>query len=113
MNWRLLRSEKRQTGAAVNTLISLLALEVAIDFLLDSDDQLVYLITDVVSFLLIKLVQGNDGINHLKPSGYYMYHQVEYSKIIHCIHTVYLCVFYGSQNKQRLFPYTALTDWFL
>jgi hypothetical protein len=28
-------------------------------------------------------------------------------------HTVYLCVLYRSQNKQRLFPYTALTGWFL
>ena len=28
-------------------------------------------------------------------------------------HTVCLCVLCGSQNKQRLFPYTALTDWFL
>jgi hypothetical protein len=28
-------------------------------------------------------------------------------------HTVYLCVLCGSQNKQRLFPYTALTGWFL
>jgi hypothetical protein len=27
--------------------------------------------------------------------------------------TVYLCVLCGSQNKQRLFPYTSLTDWFL
>ena len=27
--------------------------------------------------------------------------------------TVYLCVLCGSENKQRLFPYTALTDWFL
>ena len=26
-------------------------------------------------------------------------------------HTVYLCVFYGSQIKQRLFPCTASTDW--
>jgi hypothetical protein len=26
---------------------------------------------------------------------------------------LYLCVLCGSQNKQRLFPYTALTDWFL
>ena len=26
---------------------------------------------------------------------------------------LYLCVLYGSQNKQRLFPYTALTDRFL
>ena len=25
---------------------------------------------------------------------------------------MYLCVLCGSQNKQRLFPYTALTDWF-
>ena len=28
-------------------------------------------------------------------------------------HTVYLCVLCGSQNKQRLFPYTTLTDRFL
>jgi hypothetical protein len=27
-------------------------------------------------------------------------------------HTVYLCVLCVSQNKQRLFPHTALTDWF-
>jgi len=27
------------------------------------------------------------------------------------IFNYYLCVLYGSQNKQRLFPYTALTDW--
>jgi len=26
---------------------------------------------------------------------------------------LYLCVLYGSENKQRLFTYTALTDWFL
>ena len=27
-------------------------------------------------------------------------------------HRVYLCVLCGSENKQRLFPYTTLTDWF-
>jgi hypothetical protein len=27
-----------------------------------------------------------------------------------CPHRMYLCVLYGSRNKQRLFPYTALTD---
>ena len=27
-------------------------------------------------------------------------------------HTVYLYVLCGSENKQRLFSYTALTDWF-
>jgi hypothetical protein len=28
-------------------------------------------------------------------------------------HTVYLCVSYGSHNKQRLFPQQALTGWAL
>jgi len=34
-------------------------------------------------------------------------------KILRSAHTAYLCVLCGSQNKQRLFPYTTLTDWFL
>ena len=33
--------------------------------------------------------------------------------ILRSVHTVCLCVLCGSENKQRLFPYTALTDWFL
>jgi len=33
--------------------------------------------------------------------------------ILRSAHTVYLCVLCGYENKQRLFPYTALTDWFL
>ena len=33
--------------------------------------------------------------------------------ILRSDHTVYLCVLCGSENKERLFPYTALTDWFL
>ena len=32
--------------------------------------------------------------------------------ILRFAHTVYLCVLCGSENKQRLFPYTTLTDWF-
>jgi hypothetical protein len=32
--------------------------------------------------------------------------------VLRSAHTVYLCVLCGSENKQRLFPYTALTDWF-
>ena len=28
------------------------------------------------------------------------------------VFTLRLCVLYGSQNRQRLLPYTALTDWF-
>ena len=56
--------------------MNLRVLEVAIDFLLDSDNQLVYLITNVLPFLLIKSIHGNYRINHLKASGHYMYHQV-------------------------------------
>jgi hypothetical protein len=52
---------------------------------------------------------GNPG----EPSGYYVYHQVQRSQILRSAHTVYLCVLCGSQNKQRLFRYTALTDWFV
>ena len=33
--------------------------------------------------------------------------------ILRSVHTAHLCVLYGSQNKQRLFPYTALPDCFL
>jgi len=33
--------------------------------------------------------------------------------ILRSAHTVYLCALCGSENKQRLFPYTALTDRFL
>ena len=32
--------------------------------------------------------------------------------ILRSAHTVYLCVLCGSENKQRLFPYTTLTDRF-
>ena len=33
--------------------------------------------------------------------------------ILRSAHTVYLCVLCGSENKQQLFPYNALIDWFL
>ena len=45
-------------------------------------------------------------------NGHYMYCQFNIQQFYvlptHCIYV--LC---GSQNKQRLFPYTALTDWFV
>jgi len=34
-------------------------------------------------------------------------------KILRSAHAVCLCFLYGSQNKQRLFPYTTLADWFV
>jgi len=35
------------------------------------------------------------------------------NKFLRSAHTVHLRVLCGSENKQLLFPYTALTDWFL
>jgi len=58
----------------------------------------------VVKGLLLKPVKLN---------GHYMYHKVQHSKILLSAHTLYLCVLCGSENKQPLFPYTALTGWFL
>ena len=48
----------------------------------------------------------------LNPENYCMYHELlTFTNSVFCPHNV--CVLRGSQNKQRLFPYTALTDWFL
>jgi len=47
-------------------------------------------------------------INPVMASGYLMN-----QKALHYVHIVHLRVLYGSQNKQQLFPYTALSDWLL
>ena len=67
-------------------------------------------------------------INPLSPSGHYMHRTVvtictaqwslyvptvQQSTVLRSAHTVHLCVLCGSENKQRLFPYTTLTDWFV
>jgi len=49
-----------------------------------------------------------------KPSGYYTYSTTSFNiQKFYVLSTVYWCVLCGSENKQRLFPYTILTDWFL
>jgi len=52
-------------------------------------------------------------LNPLKFSGHYMYRQFNTQQFYVLPHTLYVCVLCGSQNKQPLFPYTTLTDWFL
>ena len=49
---------------------------------------------------------------YVPHSGHYMYSQFNIQQF-HVLPTVYLRVLCGSQNKQRLFPCTTLTDWFL
>ena len=47
-------------------------------------------------------------INPVMAGGYLMY-----QKALDYVHIVHLRVLYGSQNKQQLFPYTALSNWLL
>jgi len=56
-----------------------------------------------------RFTEWSDG----KPSGYYIYHQFNIQQFCVLPTQLYLCVFCGSQNKQRLFPNTALTDGFV
>jgi hypothetical protein len=45
----------------------------------------------------------------LRPVGYYMYHTRNVHKF-YVVPRMRLCLLNGARNKQRLFPYTALTD---
>ena len=44
--------------------------------------------------------------NLLKPTGYVMHHQFN-NQQLNALPTLYLCVLYLSENKQRLVPFTA------
>jgi len=44
--------------------------------------------------------------NHLKPTGYVMHQQFNIQQL-YVLPTLYLCVLYLSENKQRLVPLTA------
>ena len=46
-------------------------------------------------------------INQLKPNGYVMHHQQFNIQQLYALPTLYLCVLYLSENKQRLVPLTA------
>jgi len=48
----------------------------------------------------------------LNPTGNYMYRQFN-TQQLYALPTLYLCVLYLSENKQRIVPLTELTDWFL
>jgi len=50
---------------------------------------------------------------YVPHSGHYMYHQFNIQQFYVLPTQLYLSVLCGSQNKQPLFPYTALTGWFL
>ena len=45
-------------------------------------------------------------VSHLKPTGYVMHQQFNIQQL-YALPTLYLCVLYLSENKQRLVPLTA------
>ena len=47
-----------------------------------------------------------EDFDHLKPTGYVMHHQFNIQQL-YALPTLYLCVLYLSENKQRLVPLTA------
>ena len=59
-------------------------------------------------------VYGNPPvcINLLKPTGHMMLQQFNIQQL-YILPTLYLCVLYLSENKQRLVPLISYTDWFL
>jgi len=52
------------------------------------------------------------SLNPVKPTGYMMHQQFNIQQQS-TLPTLYLCVLYLSENKQRHVPLKALTDWFL
>ena len=57
-------------------------------------------------FLCPNLFTNKFDINLLKPTGYLMQQQFNIQQL-YAVPTLYLCVLYLSENKQRLVPLTA------
>ena len=69
------------------------------------------------TFLILGIIQLDMFINvhmslykvsiiRLKPTGYVMHHQINMQQL-YALPTLYLCVLYLSENKQRLVPLTT------
>jgi hypothetical protein len=54
----------------------------------------------------VNTIQQVKGIKILKPTGYVLHQQFN-TQQLYALPTLYLCVLYLSENKQRLVPLTA------
>jgi len=70
------------------------------------------LLNTLFSNTLSLRIRETNLFNHLKPTGYVMHQQFNIQQF-YALPTLYLCVLYLSENKQRLVSLTALTVWFL
>ena len=66
----------------------------------------------IIIIIIIKQLWLLLTINLLKPTGHVIHQQFNIQQL-YALPTLYLCVLYLSENKQRLVPLTAQTDWFL
>jgi hypothetical protein len=66
-----------------------------------------------VAKIYVKLFGKDDTVSYTKPTGSSINYRLGWDLVIwkflhklysHFVHTMYLCVPYGSHNKQRLFP---------
>jgi len=57
-------------------------------------------------YKILQLVRCMNIINLIKPTGHVMHHQFNIQQL-YVLPTLYLCVLYLSENKQRLVPLTA------
>ena len=62
-------------------------------------------VLDITSLITRSFVL-HTGRNLLKPTGYVTHHQFNIQQL-YALPTLYLCVLYLSENKQRLVPLTA------
>jgi hypothetical protein len=53
-----------------------------------------------------------EALNLLKSTGHVMHQQFNIQQL-YAVPTLYLCILYLSEGKQKLVPLTAYTDWFL
>ena len=69
-----------------------------------------YLITKAGKIFPTRAMQAYRGsgdiLSRLKPTGYVMHQQFNIQQL-YALLTLYLCVLYLSENKQRLVPLTA------
>ena len=63
-------------------------------------------VADAVLLQSSRVLHSTVFINLLKPTGYVMHQQFSIQQL-YTLSTLYLCVLYLSQNKQRLVPLTA------
>ena len=61
---------------------------------------------NVLDRTVTEIVHAYVYINLLKPTGHVMHQQFNIQQL-YALHTLYLCVMYLSEKKQRLVPLTA------